>query len=246
MYYYCVNLAWLSYKTKYFSHLLATEKRGRPSYVSKYLGLVPCVKSFIEQSSAEAHLRRRNDCMYTNGVCLDDIVKHVEKTLKIYPSRDTIHRLMNPPRKNTIASKYYKSLVNACVPPKRNTKEKQLHPDFHSTCAQVSIVNQMAHICRDNTLVMPVDNKNKVEVGIPATSRRTQIRSFHMVNQSPVYNDHNFPNQDCKLVPAGYQILRGFPKRSRSLSPRRKTTFPRKRCVSEGMFFTFYNFMFMQ
>ena len=87
---------------------------------------------------------------------------------------------MNPPNKNFIASKNYKGLVNACVPPKRNTKEKQIHKDFHYTIAQVNIVNQMTQMYRENTLSMSVDNKNKVEVGIPATSQQTNICSFHI------------------------------------------------------------------
>ena len=94
-------------------------KTGRPSYHSRYPEIVDCVKSFVEQSSAEAHLRRRT------SVTLNDIRKHVIAVLGISVSRDTIHRLMKPPRRLTTASKLYKGLVNARVPPKRNTKEKK-------------------------------------------------------------------------------------------------------------------------
>ena len=72
----------------------------------------------------------------------------------------------------------YKALINARVPPKRNNKEKAVHKDFHYTSAQVSIVNEMATICKQDTIAFSVDNKNKVEVGIPATSRRTNLRAF--------------------------------------------------------------------
>ena len=172
--------------------------------------------------------------MYTNGVTLENIVNHVKRTLGIALSRDTVHRTMNPPRKNTHASKRYKGLINARVPPKRNTKEKKTHPDFHYTSAQVNIVNEMAFLCKSNTLAMSVDNKNKVEVGIPATSRRTNIRTFHLVDQAPDYHDHDFPNPNSKLVPAGYEILTHKITRSRSLSPSRKIK-PniRRRCYSE-------------
>ena len=172
--------------------------------------------------------------MYTNGVTLRDIVNHVKSTLGILVSRHTIHRLMQPPRRSTHASKLYKGLVNARVPPKRNTKEKAIHPDFHYTCSQVNLVQEMAHLCKENTLAMSVDNKNKVEVGIPATSRRTNIRTFHLVDHSPVYNDHDFPNPNSKLVPAGYQVLRHHINRRRSLSPPRKHVIRRKRTLSEG------------
>jgi len=92
----------------------------------------------------------------------------------------------------------------------------------------------MAHLCEQNTPMMSVDNKNKVEVGIPATSRRTNIRTYHMVDQAPIYNDHDFPNPNAKLVPTGYQILRHSLKRRRSVSPPRILKVKRKRSLSEG------------
>ena len=208
---------------------------GRPSFHQLHPNLVSCVKSFIEQSSAAAHLRRRDNVMYTNGVSLKDIVQHVKKTLGITVSKNTVHRLMQPPRRKTIASKRYLGLIPARVPPKRNSNEKKEHIDFHFTCSQVNLVNEMAVLC-ENTLSLSVDNKNKVEVGIPATSRRSKIRTFYMVSEAPNYNDHDFPHANSKLVPAGYQILRSKLKRAKSLSPKRKETFfsNRKRSLSVG------------
>ena len=56
-----------------------------------------------------------------------------------------------------------------------------------------------------------------------------------MVGQAPIYNDHDFPNPNCKLVPAGYQILRRRLTRSRSVSPSRMPkTIKRKRTFSES------------
>ena len=211
-------------------------KPGRPSLHSRYPNLVSCIRSFIEQNTAEAHLRRRTSIMYTNGVTLAEIARHVKNELGISISRHTVHRLMYPPRRKSISSKLYKGLIKARVPPKRNTKEKKVHEDFHYSCAQVNLLNEMAYLFKENTLSLSVDNKNKVEVGIPATSRRTKIRTFHLVDQAPVYNDHDFPNANSKLVPAGYQILRE-PMRSRSLSPTKHTKIPRKRSLSEGSCF---------
>ena len=94
------------------------------------------VKSFIEQSSNEAHLRRRDSVMYTNGVSLflGITVSHI------------VHRLMLPPRRKTRSSKNYEGLIEARVPPpKRNTKEK----DFHFTCAEVRHVNEMSYLCKE-------------------------------------------------------------------------------------------------
>ena len=173
--------------------------------------------------------------MNTNGVTLKYIVSHIKSTLDITVSRHTVHRLMNPPRKKTCTSRLYKSLVNARVLPKRNTKEKKTHQDFHYTSAQVKFVNEMAL----NTLAMSVDNKNKVDVGIPATIRRTKIRTFHLVDQGPNFYDHDFPNPNSKLVHAGYEIFRHEIKRFRSLSPPKRTLYnitTKRRCLSETRF----------
>ena len=79
-------------------------KIGRPSYSSRYPELVPCIKSFIAQNTPAAHLRRRNDVMYLNGVTLKDIVSHVRRNLGLVISRSTIHNLMTPPRRKTLNS----------------------------------------------------------------------------------------------------------------------------------------------
>ena len=108
------------------------------------------------------------------------------------------------------------------------------HKDFHFTCSQINLVNEMAHLCEENTLSLSVDNKNKVEVGIPATSRRSKIQTFYLTKDSPNYNDHDFLHANSKLVPAGYQVLRHRIQRSRSLSPPyRNFKLPLKRSLSE-------------
>ena len=114
------------------------------------------------------------------------------------------------------------------------TPRKRRHADFHYTSTQVNLVNKMTYLCRSNTMAMSVDNKNKVKVGIPATSRHTNIRTFHLLDHASNYHDHDFPNPNSKLVPAGYQILRHELKRSRSLSPlKRKREVHWRRCLSE-------------
>ena len=211
---------------------LGKRRCGRPSYQETYTDLVPTTKCYIQQNSAEAHLRRRDDVLYTNGVSLKDIQSHVRQSLGLSISKDTVHRLLKPRRQGTRASKYFKSLIDARVTPKRNSGEKKVHKDFHYTCSQVNLVSEMATYAQEGTLCMSVDNKNKVEVGIPAVSRRRQIRKFYLESEGPNYNDHDFPHRKCKLTPAGYQVLKTQPKRSRSLSPRRKRL-PTSRRLSE-------------
>ena len=139
-------------------------KRGRPSIHSKYPELVPCVENFIEQNSAEAHLRRRTSSIYTNGVTLNNISTHVKNQLNLDVDENTIARLMEPPRKKTRSSKYYKSLIKARVPPKRNSKERREHNHFHYTSSQVKLVNGLAYLCKDNTLMMVLVFKNVTRI----------------------------------------------------------------------------------
>lgn len=90
----------------------------------------------------------------------------------------------------------------------------------------MNLVNQLAAICSENTILLSVDNKMKVEIGNPATSRRSQIRRFFLVEDAPNYCDHDFPLRNSKLVPAGYQWRVKKLKRSRSVSP------VHKKCIS--------------
>jgi hypothetical protein len=55
-----------------------------------------------------------------------------------------------------------------------------------------------------------------------------------MENDAINYNDHDFPNPNSKLVPAGYQILKEKASRSRSLSPPIRPKFFHRRSLSEG------------
>ena len=109
---------------------------------------------------------------------------------------------MNPPVK-TNQAKRFKGFIDARVPPK----------------SQIRAQNRCF-------------NKNKVEVGILATSRRSKINKFYLKEFSPNYFDHDFPHVDAKLVPGGYQILKHRPRRSRSLSPVKKVYINRKRSNS--------------
>ena len=203
---------------------------GRPSIVERHPEIVSTIKAFIDQSTSAAHLRRRNNVYYTNGVTLKEIADHVMETCNIKISRDTVHRMMLPVRNGTINSKRFKSLIPARVPPKKNSGMCITHPDFHYTSSQISLVNQLAQLCHKDTVCLSVDNKNKVEVGIVAANRRCNIRKFYLEESAPNYNDHDFPYRNSKLVPAGYQLRLLRPNRSRSISPpsKRDPCFVRK------------------
>ena len=94
----------------------------RPSITKKFPQLVSIVEEFIEQHSAAAHNRRREDTMFCHGVSVDQIRKHFLQRIPELPAipTSTIRRLLLPPNKNRNASKSYIGLVSAKRPPKRN------------------------------------------------------------------------------------------------------------------------------
>ena len=200
-----------------------------------YPEIIPLIHNYIQQNSAAAHLRRRDDVMYTNGVTLRDIASHVKKELIISVTKDTIHRFLKPNRIGTTASKRFKSYIDARVPPKRNSGEKKVHSDFHYTCSQINLTQEMAALCSTGTVALSVDNKNKIEIGNPAANRRSQIRSFYLVEEAPNYNDHDFPYRNSRLTPAGYLRLTRKYSRSRSFSPAKSHNLKtRQRALSES------------
>jgi len=209
-------------------------RKGREAIEDVHPEIIDILEKFIHQSSAEAHLRRRDSVMYTNGLTLQNMVDHVYQTIRVRTSRSTVSRLMKPRRRGTHNSKRFKCLIDARVPPKRNYGERFTHEDFHYTCSQVNILNEMAELYNHGTVRMSVDNKNKIDVGIPAVNRRNKIRTIHLSNSAPNYEDHDFPNHDCKLVPAGYMRLKGKVTRSRSLSPPRSRHIRKRRSLSES------------
>ena len=101
--------------------------------------------------------------------------------------------MMNPEWRGTHPSKRFKLLINACIPLKNNGGEKQVHSDFHYTCSQINIVNEMAILCSTGAVRLSVDNKNKINVGTLADDRRCKINIFRLVHDSLNYNDHDFP-----------------------------------------------------
>ena len=89
-------------------------------------------------------------------------------------SLDTVHRLLEPPRKGTIASRYYYGLVAARVPHKCNNVVKE-HVDIHYCRAAVKLFCEMFVQFRDETLLLSVDDMNKLNVGVTAVSRYHQL-----------------------------------------------------------------------
>ena len=101
---------------------------------------------FIKHHGFSAHNHRRKD-VGTAGASLDEIRKHL---LEVVPglremgiSKHTISRLMEPPRKGTIAAARYKSLIGARVPGKKNAYHED-NVDQHYLFARVAYRREFA------------------------------------------------------------------------------------------------------
>ena len=143
------------------------------------------------------------------GVSLNDIKKHVLKQipgLQII-SRDAIHYLMAPPRKNATRSCRYKALVDAKVPGKRN-QYREDSANQHFLFARVSYREQFVVKHENESCFYSCDDMNKIKMGPAiAVSRYHQQFRFFMRDDSPNYGDHDFPNPGYLLCCSGYQQL---------------------------------------
>lgn len=127
---------------------------------------------------------------------------------KSMPSILTLRRLGLPPDKKNKSSSYYKGLIPFKRAP-RNVNLSKQHPDFHYTAANVLAYSELAAQFRDEILMLSVDNKNKIILGAPAIhASRRPVGMFH-ADHMPQMPDHDFPEDNGKIVPHGYMVVSG-------------------------------------
>ena len=184
---------------------------GRPVKCEQFPEIVTKTLSFIRTNGFAANTKRRNQTVNSMGVTLDQIREHLLDTItglsEAGISRNTIHRLMVPPRKKTNAAKLYKGIINARIPKKSNNRFSSDHKDLHFCRSQASMFCEAAEFYSDEVIRISADDKNKVNVGTLAVSRYHQLSRFFMENDSPNYLDHDFPIPGYKITPSGYLIL---------------------------------------
>lgn len=143
------------------------------------------------------------------GVSLADIRKHVLEQIPELKniSRDAIHYLMAPPRKNSSRFPRYKMVVDAKVPGKRN-QYREDRANQHFLFARVAYREEFVSKFKDECFFYSCDDMNKIKMG-PATavSRYHQQFRFFMIDNSPNVGDHDFPNPGYLVVCSGYQQL---------------------------------------
>ena len=122
-------------------------------------------------------------------------------------SRDCIHLLMKPPRRNSIRAHRYKELVDARVPGKRNSYRED-SANQHFLFSRVAYREEFVSKFKDECTFYSCDDMNKIKMGpAPAVSRYHQIQRFFISDDEPNLGDHDFPNPGYLIVCSGYQSL---------------------------------------
>ena len=107
--------------------------------------IVPLLLGFAQQHHWEADARRRVSTARTEGFRLKDalhfLFESVPGLYKAGLSKDTVARFFEPPRKNTIAARAYKGLVDARVAPKRNNARK-VSNNTHIARSQLKLLQE--------------------------------------------------------------------------------------------------------
>ena len=116
---------------------------------------------------------------------------HVKQTLGITISKDTAHRLVQPPRQNTVSSKQFNGFTYIPLAYSAKIAMKKVHEVFYYTLREFNLVNEKTYLCGESTVALSVDNKNQVKLEIPATSHLS-TRTFYLIEESSNYNEHDF------------------------------------------------------
>lgn len=184
-----------------------SNKVGRPSLVSQFPEIVRAATSFVKANGYRAHERRRKQSGKV-GVSLREIRDHLVSTV---PGLNTISinsvaRLMQPPRRGTVAGTRYRGVVEARVPGKRN-QYREFHKDQHYLFAQVAYRREFTAMFDNECAIFSCDDMNKIKVGALAVSRYHQIQRFFPVDDAPNVLDHDFPIPGYLIIPSGYMRL---------------------------------------
>ncbi|CAF4447715.1 unnamed protein product, partial [Didymodactylos carnosus] len=191
----------------------STQDRGRPALHIRYPQAVIELEKFLNLHADAAQERRQTDTVHYNGVTTLQLRDHVRSTLRrAYQRLQTIPstacgRLLQAPATNVSASKYYKSIIDAKIPSKRNDMSCTLSNDAHFASSQVKYGYELAALYPQEINSLSCDNKCKIPVGSLAVSRHHQIRRFFPKEQQPNYSEHDFKD-GLYITPCKYLELR--------------------------------------
>ena len=186
-----------------------SDKGGRKSILDKFLDIPVIAIDFIKASGFKAQEKRRDTTVTSCGVSIKVVREHL---LKVTPgleehgiSDTTVRYLFKPVKKGTLTAERYKSVVDACVPKKDNSRHKD-NIDDHYLLSRIKLGRELAAYIPEEYTVISADSMNKIRYGTLTFSRYHQIRKIYLTDDTPKYLDHDFPLQ-CKTIPDGLMIL---------------------------------------
>ena len=175
--------------------------------------MVPVATSFIKANGFSAHERCR-EAVGKVGVSIREIRDHLlanVPNLKCHGiSLTSVARLMEPPRRGTVASMRYKALIAARVPGKRN-QYREDHQDQHYLFTQVAYRREFSAMFSEECAIFSADDMNKIKVGALEVSRYHQIQRYFPTEDAPNVLDHDFPIPGYQIIPSGYMRLMSNP-----------------------------------
>ena len=83
-------------------------------------------------------------------------------------------------------------------------KLSELHNDDHFAKSQVKSMISYLSLFKESSLLISMDDKAKVKVGVPCISHLVKSRKFFPKNQGPETLDHDFPiDNGFLIIPSG-------------------------------------------
>ena len=166
---------------------------GRKPLHEKFPQVVETATAFVTQQSYAADSRRRSSVGRACRTSIPSLKRHLETEITgMSISTTTCSRLMAPPSEHRKSGKLYKGLIEAKVALKKND-ERAFHIDSHYCSCRVKYRLEFAAQFSNEVVALSCDCMNKVHVGGMAVSRYHQVKKVHMINDSPNYPDHDFP-----------------------------------------------------
>ena len=182
---------------------------GRTSILLIFPDIPHIATEFIKASGFKAQEKRRESTITSCGVSLRDIREHLIKEIpglrKHGISETSARYLFNPVNKRKFTEARYKSMIDAAVPCKDNSRRKE-NLDVHYLLSRIKLWREMAAYFSDEITIVSADSMNKILDGTLAVSRYHQIRKIFMSSDKPKYLDHDFL-LPYKTIPDGIMIL---------------------------------------
>ena len=182
---------------------------GRKSILDSFSNIPDIATEFIKADGFKAQEKRRDTTITSCGVSVKDVKWHLCQAIpglrEFGISDSTVRYLFKPVKEGIFAAERYKSVIDASVPQKDNSKHKD-NIDAHYMLSRIKMRRDLAAYVRDEWTVASTDLVNKIRYGTMAVSRYHQIRKIFLSDDAPKYPDNNFP-LPYKTVPDGVMFL---------------------------------------